>query len=163
MLLLNKNAIVYGAGGGIGGGVARAFAREGARVFLTGRTREKLEAVAADIAATGGAAEVAVVDATDEQAVNEHVRDVATRAGRLDISINLITHGDTDAGGYVQGVPLTEIPASDFFRPITIGVLGNYITAQAVEAACWMAGGGKDYPEHLKAGMAPHSLRDLPA
>jgi len=136
MLLKNQNAIVYGAGGGIGGGVARTFAREGARVFLAGRTREKLEAVAADIIAAGGAAEVAVIDATDEQAVNEHVRDVATRAGRLDISINLISHGDTDAGGYVQGVPLTEIPAADFFRPITKGVLANYITAQA--AACQM-------------------------
>ena len=65
MLLKNKNAIVYGAGGGIGGGVARTFAREGARVFLVGRTQEKLEAVAADITAAGGAAEVAVVDATD--------------------------------------------------------------------------------------------------
>ncbi len=131
MLLENKNAIVYGAGGGIGGGVARTFAREGAKVFLVGRTREKLEAVAADITAAGGAAEAAVVDATDEQAVNEHVRDVASRAGRLDISINLISHGDMDAGGYVQGVPLAEIPAAAFFRPITKGVLANYITAQA--------------------------------
>ena len=131
MLLKNKNAIVYGAGGGIGGGVARTFAREGASVFLAGRTLEKLEAVAADITTAGRFAEVAVVDATDEQAVNEHVRDVATRAGSLDISINLISHGDTDAGGYVQGIPLTEIPATDFFRPITKGVLANYITAQA--------------------------------
>ena len=72
MLLENKSAIVYGAGGGIGGGGARTFAREGARVFLVGRTLEKLEAVAADITAAGGSAEVAVVDATDEQAVNDH-------------------------------------------------------------------------------------------
>ncbi|MCL5995885.1 MAG: SDR family oxidoreductase [Chloroflexi bacterium] len=131
MLLENKNAIVYGAGGGIGGGVARTFAREGARVFLVGRTRAKLEAVAADITAAGGAAEVAVVDATDEQAVNQHVQAVVARAGHLDISINLITHGDTDAGGYVQGIPLVDIPAADFFRPIIKGVLSNYITAQA--------------------------------
>ncbi len=131
MLLENKIAIVYGAGGGIGGGVARTFARQGARVFLVGRTRQKLEAVAADIQAAGGAAELAVVDATDEQAVNQHARHVVARAGRLDISINLITHGDKDAGGYVQGVPLTEIPAADFFRPMPIGLLANYITAQA--------------------------------
>ena len=130
-MLKNKNAIVYGAGGGIGGGVARAFAREGARVFLVGRTREKLAAVAAEITATGGTAEVAVVDATDEQAVKQHVQDVTTRTGHLDISFNLIAHGDTHAGGYVQGIPLTEIPATDFFRPITKGVLANYITAQA--------------------------------
>lgn len=70
MLLENKNAIIYGAGGGIGGVVARTFARAGAGVFLTGRTRESLEAVAEDITAAGGSAEVAVLDAMDEQAVD---------------------------------------------------------------------------------------------
>ena len=54
MLLEKKNAIIYGAAGGIGRGVALTFAREGARVFLAGRTREKLEQVAAEIAAAGG-------------------------------------------------------------------------------------------------------------
>jgi NADP-dependent 3-hydroxy acid dehydrogenase YdfG len=66
LLLENKNALIYGAGGGIGGGVARTFAREGARVFLAGRTRASLEAVSADITAAGGSAEVDVVDALDE-------------------------------------------------------------------------------------------------
>ena len=61
MLLEDRNAVIYGAGGAIGGGLARTFAREGARVFLAGRTRESLEAVAADIRATGGSAEVIVV------------------------------------------------------------------------------------------------------
>ena len=46
MLLEHKNAVVYGAGGSIGGAVSRAFAREGARVFLAGRTRATLETVA---------------------------------------------------------------------------------------------------------------------
>ncbi len=131
MLLENKSAIVYGAGGGIGGGVARTFAREGAKVFLVGRTLAKLEAVAADIRAAGGSAEVAVVDATDEQAVNEHVRAVAARAGRVDVSMNLVSHGDADVGGYVQGIPLTDEPAADFLRPINKAVLANYNTAQA--------------------------------
>ena len=53
-LLGGKNAIIYGGGGGIGGGVAGAFAREGARVFLVGRTWEKLDAVAKDITSAGG-------------------------------------------------------------------------------------------------------------
>ena len=66
MLLENKNAVIYGGGGSIGGAVAREFAREGARVFLAGRTRDPLEAVAADIAAAGGSAEVAILDALDE-------------------------------------------------------------------------------------------------
>ena len=51
MLLENKNAIIYGAGGAIGGAVARAFAREGARVFLSGRKAAPVEAVATDIVA----------------------------------------------------------------------------------------------------------------
>jgi NADP-dependent 3-hydroxy acid dehydrogenase YdfG len=88
MLLEGKNAVIYGAGGSIGGEVARTFAREGARVFLAGRTRDKLEAVAADITAAGGAAEVAEVDALDEQAVDQHADAVAAKAGSLDISFN---------------------------------------------------------------------------
>jgi len=36
----------------------------------------------------------------------------------------------------------------------------HYVTAQATEAACWMAGGGKDYPEHSKAGIRPHGVRE---
>src|SRR5262245_18870869 len=103
MLLKNKNAIIYGAGGAIGVGVARTFAREGARVFLVGRTREKLEAVAAEITSAGGSAEVALVDALDEQAVDAHSRAVATQAGSIDVSINLISRGD------VQGTPLLDM------------------------------------------------------
>src|SRR6266536_5099192 len=116
MLLENKNAIIYGAGGGIGGGAARTFAREGARVFLTGRPREPLETVAADIAATGGAADVAEVDALDERAVDEHASAVASQAGSIDVSFNLITRGD------IQGVPLIDIPGADFTRAVTTGL-----------------------------------------
>jgi NADP-dependent 3-hydroxy acid dehydrogenase YdfG len=60
MLLENKVAVIYGAGGPIGGAVARAFAREGARVFLAGRTRAKLDPVAGEIRSKGGAADTAV-------------------------------------------------------------------------------------------------------
>ena len=49
MLLKNKNAIIYGAGGSIGGSVARAFAREGATVYLVGRTRDTLDKVAKEL------------------------------------------------------------------------------------------------------------------
>src|SRR5438094_10453885 len=102
-LLQGKTAIIYGGGGGIGGGVARTFAREGAKVFLVGRTREKLDAVAKDITSSGGSAEVAVVDALDERAVDDHVQDVVSRAGSVDVSFNLINRGD------VQGTPLVEM------------------------------------------------------
>jgi len=71
MLLENKTAVIYAAGGAIGAAVARAFAREGARLFLTGRNVAKVDAVAEDIVAAGGVAETAQVDALDETAVGE--------------------------------------------------------------------------------------------
>jgi 3-oxoacyl-[acyl-carrier protein] reductase len=55
--------VIYGAAGSIGGAVARAFAGEGARVHLAGRTLESLEEVAQEIRSTGGAAATAQVDA----------------------------------------------------------------------------------------------------
>ena len=62
MLLENRNAIVYGAGGAIGSAVAQAFARDGATVHLAGRTHAPLEEVAAGIRGDGGTAEVALVE-----------------------------------------------------------------------------------------------------
>ncbi len=94
MLLENKNAVIYGAGGAIGGAVARAFAREGARVYLAGRTLGRLEEVAEEIRSAGGAAETAEVDALDETAVDQHADAVAASAGGIDASFNLISAGD---------------------------------------------------------------------
>src|SRR5215212_5596562 len=124
MLLENKNAVIYGAGGSIGGAVAREFSREGARVFLVGRTRENLEAVANDIKADGGAAEVAVLDALDEQTVDEHAQAVVSQAGSIDVSFNLITRGD------VQGIPLIEMTTDDLLHAVNNGITANFITAR---------------------------------
>jgi NAD(P)-dependent dehydrogenase (short-subunit alcohol dehydrogenase family) len=125
MLLENNNAIIYGGGGSIGRAVAKEFAREGAKAFLAGRTREKLEAVAEDIEAAGRSAEVAVLDALDENAVEEHAQEMASRAGSVDISFNLVTRGDG------QQIPLVEMELADFIRPITTGITTNIITARA--------------------------------
>src|SRR5205823_12251162 len=76
LLLRGKNAVVYGAGGAIGGAIARAFAREGAKVFLTGRTLANVEEVAKDIISSGGSADTAQVDALDEAAVEKHLGDI---------------------------------------------------------------------------------------
>lgn len=124
-LLEGKNSIIYGGGGGIGAGVARTFAREGARVFLAGRTRPPLDAVAAAISAAGGSAEVAVLDATDEQAVDEHVGHVVATGGSVDVSFNLATRGD------VQGIPLVEMEVADLLRAVVTGLKANAITARA--------------------------------
>ncbi len=128
MLLDGKNAVIYGAGGSVGSAVARAFAREGARVHLAGRTRETLEAVASEIrssAGTAAAAGTAVVDALDENAVDEHADAVAAASGSLDISVNLISHGD------VQGTPLAEMSVADFERPVVTAVRTMFLTARA--------------------------------
>ncbi|WET83057.1 SDR family NAD(P)-dependent oxidoreductase [Amycolatopsis sp. QT-25] len=125
MNLQNKNAVIYGAGGSIGGGVAKEFAARGARVFLTGRHEPPLTKLADEIEKTGGLAEIAVVDAMDETAVDAHAASVVTEAGSLDISLNLVPRGD------VQGTPLVEMSVEDFVRPITTGVTTNFITARA--------------------------------
>lgn len=124
-LLEGRNAVIYGAGGAIGTAVACAFATEGARLFLAGRSRGPLERVAAEIAALGGSSEVAVVDALDAHAVDSHAREVAARAGRIDISFNLISRGD------VQGVPLLDLGVDDFMAPLLAGLRGNFLTATA--------------------------------
>ncbi len=136
MLLENKNAIIYGAGGSIGGAVAREFASEGARVFLTGRNRENLETVAEEITAAGGSAEVAVLDALDERAVDEHAQAVVSQADGIDVSFNLITRGD------VQTIPLVEMTTEDFVRPITTGITSNFITARAAARQMIWQGSG---------------------
>jgi NAD(P)-dependent dehydrogenase (short-subunit alcohol dehydrogenase family) len=133
MLLEGKNCIIYGGGGSIGSGVARTFAREGARLFLAGRTREKLEAVAAEL---GGAAEVAVLDARDGGAVDEHVRDVVARAGSVDVSFNLVTRDD------VQGIPLVDMSWDDFNSPVQNGLHANFNTATSAARVMAAQGGG---------------------
>jgi len=125
MLLTDKNAVVYGGGGAIGGAVARAFAREGARVFLAGRTLSKLEAVAADIRAAGGRADSSEVDALDGPAVDAHADAVAAEAGSIDISFNAISVND------VQGTPLVEMDVEDFLAPIVTATRTNFLTYRA--------------------------------
>jgi 3-oxoacyl-[acyl-carrier protein] reductase len=125
MLLENKKAIIYGAGGGIGGAVGRAFAREGAKVFLAGRTLARVEAVAEEISAAGGIAEAAQVDALDEEAVDRYVDAVAERDGGIDISFNLISYED------VQGTPLAEMALEDFERPVVKAVRTQFLTSRA--------------------------------
>ena len=90
MLLKGKVAVIYGAGGAIGGAVARTFACEGAKVFLTGRNDAPVDAVAKDIVAAGGKAEAAKVDALDEAAVEQHAASVTQKAGRIDVVLNAI-------------------------------------------------------------------------
>jgi NAD(P)-dependent dehydrogenase (short-subunit alcohol dehydrogenase family) len=126
MMLKDKVAVIYGAGGAIGGAVARAFAREGARLFLTGRQRASVEAVAKEVVSAGGSAEAAEVDALDEQAVDKHLQSVIDKAGRVDISFNAV--GIPNAK--ILGVPLIELDVEQFSLPITAYTRSYFLTAR---------------------------------
>jgi NAD(P)-dependent dehydrogenase (short-subunit alcohol dehydrogenase family) len=126
MMLKDKVAVIYGAGGDVGGAVARAFAREGARLFLSGRSLRSVEAVAADVVGRSGVAEAAQVDALDEQAVEDYVGAVAVKAGAIDISFNAI--GISRA--LPQRAPLLDLPAEQFALPIATYTRAHFLTAR---------------------------------
>jgi NAD(P)-dependent dehydrogenase (short-subunit alcohol dehydrogenase family) len=126
MLLQNKNAVIYGAGGAIGSVVARAFAREGAKLFLTGRHRAPVEALAREVVAAGGSAEAAEVNALDEQAVDRHLQSMIDKAGRVDISFNAV--GIPQTG--IQGVPLVDLEVEQFVLPIVTYARSYFLTAR---------------------------------
>lgn len=125
MLLRDKVSVVYGAGGAVGGAVARTFAREGARVFLTGRHLGRVEAVASEIVEAGGHAVAHEVDALNEEAIEQHVRGVAQDAGRIDVVFNAV--------GFpvVQGVSLIDLKREDFIAPIANWTTTQFLTARA--------------------------------
>jgi len=126
MLLQHKNAVIHGAGGAIGGAVARAFAREGAKVFLAGRTLAALDTVAEEIAAEGGAAETSRVDAFDKESIEQHTESVIGKVGRIDISFNAVGIED------VQGSPILEMSLDDFAHPISLAMRTQFLTATVV-------------------------------
>jgi 3-oxoacyl-[acyl-carrier protein] reductase len=126
-MLQGKTAVIYGGAGSIGGAVARAFAREGARVHLTGRTLASVRPLAEEIGA-----EAAEVDALDGDAIDAH----AGAIGPLDISFNAITHGD------VQGTPMHEMDVEDYLRPVATAVRTTFLTMRAAARQMIPNGGG---------------------
>jgi 7-alpha-hydroxysteroid dehydrogenase len=136
MLLEGKTAIVYGGSGAVGGAVAKAFAREGAQVFLAARKLERLQVVADEIAAAGGRAEFAAVDATDKDAVEAHLAGVVDRAGPVRLMFNAIDWGDT------QGQPLVEMDVARFLRPMQTSLTTWFHTGTALARHMAQNGGG---------------------
>jgi 3-oxoacyl-[acyl-carrier protein] reductase len=133
MMLDNKTAAIYGGGGAIGGAVARAFADAGARVYLAGRSRTRLDKVANDI---GDAAGVAEIDALDERAVAEHADAVAAEAGGIDIALNAVSFP------FRHGTPFVELAVEEVMHPIDAFLRSNLITAKAVARHMTARGSG---------------------
>lgn len=126
MMLERKVAVVYGGGGVLGGAAARAFAREGATVYLAGRTRAKMEAVARDIAAAGAQVKVAEVNVLDEAALKQHADAVAADAGRIDVVLNAVGFV------HVQGRLLNELSLEEYELPIRNCTRAHFLVAKAV-------------------------------
>jgi NAD(P)-dependent dehydrogenase (short-subunit alcohol dehydrogenase family) len=128
---LSRNSAImrpgcHGAGGGIGSAVARAFAREGTKVFLAGLHGAAAEAVAREIASAGGYAEAPEVDALNEHSVDRHLQSVIDKRGRLDIAFNAV--GIPDAK--ILGVPLVELDAELFSLPTTAYTMSYFLIAR---------------------------------
>lgn len=136
MTLPDKNAIVYGAGGSLGGAVAKALANAGAKVFLTGPNLNSLQKVFDEITLAGGNAEIDVVDAFDKKAINDHIQRVVDSVGKIDISFNAV------GVNVVQNIPLTEISAADFVDPITLTLKTRFLTAIASAKVMMRQGSG---------------------
>jgi NAD(P)-dependent dehydrogenase (short-subunit alcohol dehydrogenase family) len=154
MLLKNKTAVIYGAGGAVGGAVARAFAREGAKVFLTGRTLTSVQATTHDIIAAGGVAEAAHVDAMDEKANEDHLAAVTGKTGGIDVSFNAITAVPQPG---TQGVPLAQLSVERFIAPITGYLRSHFLTARAAGRTMAQRGSGvilMHTPEPARLGFA---------
>lgn len=123
--LHNRNAIIYGAGGSLGSAVAKALSSAGATVMVTGHRLGPVRTLAAEIEAGGGKAEAVELDAMDEKAVGNCVKELVRKAGALDISFNAIGLKDR------QDVPLIDMTLADFLRPVKIAMETQFITCTA--------------------------------
>src|SRR5215469_18836129 len=127
-ILKGKNAVVFGAGGSIGYAVAKEFATEGAEVFLSGRSKSSVEAVAKEIGANGGRAHAADVDTLDDAAVNQYIEAIVKQTGKIDIIL--------DAAGplaqeYGNGKLAVDLPIDQFMVRLDTMVRSRFVTARA--------------------------------
>lgn len=136
MLLKDKVAVVYGGSGAVGGAVARAYAREGARVFLAARNRAPLERVAAEIAAAGGRAEVTIVDTTNPVVIQAHLDAVVAAAGPVGLMFNGVSWADT------QGASMADMGFEAMFEPVRLSMLSWFHTGTLMARHMGQHGGG---------------------
>ena len=127
-LLQGKRAVVFGGGGSIGAAVAKEFATEGAEVFLAGRTKSTVEAVATQITRDGGHAHTAAIDALNDAVVNDYLDAIVKQAGTIDAVFNAV---GPLAKEYGNGTHAVKLSIDEFMVPLTTVVKSQFITARA--------------------------------
>ncbi len=135
MPLKNKVALVTGGGVGIGAAVARLFAREGASVVITGRRKDVLEQVVAEIERARGRALAVTGSVTDEAHVRSAVAQAVRTFGRLDILVN-------NAGIGSFGKPLHETDDATWEEQLAVNLTGVFRMTRAALPHMLQAGGG---------------------
>lgn len=152
MLLKDRTAIVYGGSGAVGGAVAKAFAREGARVFVAARQAEPLQAVTAAIAAAGGEAHYASVDVTDAAAVAEHIATVAKAAGPVRLVFNAVEWGHT------QGEELINMSYAKFGDHVGKALQSWFVVGTSAARHMAANGGGSIMGITANAAREPYAM-----
>ncbi len=132
--LLDRVAIITGAGRGIGRGIALGYAREGADMVLVSRTKAELESLAEEIATLGRRAVVVIGDVRDPALATAAVDQAIERFSRLDILVN-------SAGIPMVGAS-TELPLESWQRAIDINLTGSFLFAQAAGKVMTAQGSG---------------------
>ena len=127
-ILQGKYAVIFGAGGSIGKAVAREFAAEGAEVFISGRTKATVDAVARQIKTNSGKVHATVVDTLNDAAVTKYVDDVAKQTGKIDV---ILDAAGPLAKDYGNGKIAMDLPVEQFMVPLATMVRSRFITSRA--------------------------------
>lgn len=122
--LKNKNALITGAGKGIGKAIALALAKEGVNIILVARTQEEIDSVAAKVRSLRVKALAITADVADINSVNSAVEKALAEFGTIDILIN-------NAGIAAFGKFL-ELEPTDWERIIQVNLMGTYYVTRAV-------------------------------
>jgi len=144
--LNGRSAVVTGGGRGIGAAIARALAADGARVMVASRTRDEVDAVAADLCAHGAEAFATVCDVADEASVEALVGEAHIRLGTVDILVN----NAGDAGS----APLAKITLAEWSRMMAVNATGTFLCTRAFAPAMKEQGWGRIVNVASVAGLA---------